>query len=101
MIVIDRKAYAEEVGVEEDELEPLPWMTPSYGGRPLLAYRMGLPARDGSVTADFPIDRTMSYDGGLVRFGNHPPKHYPFEPNTLFAGDIFHIHYRITVTYSV
>lgn len=84
-LTIDRKAYAEDLGLPEEELDPWPQIAPAINGVQSMFYRMmfptnGPPSRvseDGWMRAEFQIDDGLVCDGAMIRYGEHPGRYYP------------------------
>lgn len=80
MFTIDLKKYAEDVGATHDFLDPAPQCALHTGGVRATFYQtMEHTAEANRFETIFEIEKTVSIDGCLVRYGEFPPCRFDFD----------------------
>jgi len=74
MIVLDRRAYAEEIGEPEELLDPIPQCTPARDGVSWMPFQLMTPTGvPGEWETTFAISGYLTVNGGMFRYGDQRP----------------------------
>lgn len=93
-LVLDRAAYAEEIGEPEELLDPIPQCAPARNGVTLFPFKLMLPRLDGVYEATFDCVHDVCVSQGAIRYGDQRPVYLNFSGGyiSMLEGDTFTIH---------